>query len=96
MEVYYIYQIKCKDTEIKDFYIGSTRHFGQRLISHKHASKHNSNFKLYQFINKNGGWENWEMILFYYFGLSKHFPIPTRQSKNSILIQIQLLAKNYD
>ena len=63
MEVYYIYQIKCKDPNVKDFYIGSTRHWGQRKISHKHSCINNSNYKLYQYINMNGGWENWEMVL---------------------------------
>ena len=63
MEVYYIYQIKCKDTEIKDFYIGSTRHWEARKNSHKHNSIYKLKYRLYEFINKNGGWENWEMIL---------------------------------
>ena len=63
MEVYYIYQIKCKDTDIKDFYIGSTRHFEARKTSHKHASNNNINFKLYKFINDHGGWDNFEMNL---------------------------------
>ena len=48
MEVYYIYQIKCKNTEIKDFYIGSTRHWEARKNSHRYASNNNVQFKLYQ------------------------------------------------
>ena len=44
MEVYYIYQIKCKDPNVKDFYIGSTRHWQQRKIAHKHACINNFNF----------------------------------------------------
>ena len=63
MEHYYIYQIKCKDTEIKDFYIGSTRHWEARKKSHKHSCINNSNYKLYKYININGGWDNWDMIL---------------------------------
>ena len=59
----FIYQIKCKDPNITESYIGSTRHFGQRLTSHKHNCKKNMGSKLYQFINKNGGWDNWEMIM---------------------------------
>ena len=63
MEHYYIYQIKCKDENIKDSYIGSTKNWESRKNTHKHNSIHKIKYRLYEFINKNGGWENWEMIL---------------------------------
>ena len=63
MEVYYIYQIKCKDTDIKDFYIGSTKNWQARKNEHKYSCNNNVQFKLYQFINNNKGWDNFEMIL---------------------------------
>ena len=57
-----IYKIKCKDPLITEFYIGSTRNFKQRGYQHKANSK-KSNFKVYEFIRSNGGWDNFDMKL---------------------------------
>ena len=63
----HIYKLCCKDTEIKEIYIGSTINFTRRKCAHK-TDCHNINsdkyhLKVYQFIRENGGWENWTMIL---------------------------------
>jgi hypothetical protein len=63
METYYIYQIKCKNPDIIDSYIGSTKHWNARKIAHKHNCTVNFQYRLYEFINKNGGWENFEYKL---------------------------------
>ena len=62
-----IYKLCCKNTEIKDIYIGSTTNFTRRKYEHKsHCnninSKSHTQYK-YQFIRDNGGWDNWDMIL---------------------------------
>jgi hypothetical protein len=57
-----IYKIVCKDLNIKDCYIGHTTNFTQRKNRHK-TSSYTKNFKLYQFIRENGGWDNWDMIM---------------------------------
>jgi hypothetical protein len=58
-----VYSIRCKNPDIKDEYVGSTIDFIKRGKSHKYRSKDTiNNFKLYKFINDNGGWDNWEMI----------------------------------
>ena len=61
-----IYKICCKDTNIKDIYVGHTTCFTKRKYQHKCVSNNlNSkdyHLKVYQFINKNGGWDNWDMI----------------------------------
>lgn len=61
-----IYKIFCKDTTIKDIYIGHTTNFEKRKYQHKLCSKssfeNKNNIKLYNFINQNGGWDNWDMI----------------------------------
>ena len=58
------YCIKCKNTEIKDIYVGLTTNFSNRKGSHKHDCNcpEKNHVKLYTFINNNGGWDNWEMI----------------------------------
>jgi len=62
-----IYKLCCKDTNIKDIYIGSTSNFKLRKFAHKsdcyNISRRHYNYKVYQFIRENGGWENWTMIM---------------------------------
>jgi hypothetical protein len=60
-----IYKIVCNDLNIKDCYVGSTTDF----IRRKHVHRNNavnitprSHLYVYEFINKNGRWNNWEMI----------------------------------
>ena len=59
-QIIYIYEIYCKDCNVKDNYIGQTECIEQRLNQHMNLSK-TSDFKLYRCIRDNGGWENWEM-----------------------------------
>ena len=62
-----IYKLCCKDTNIKDIYIGSTTDFTKRKHDHKFRCNNEKskryNAKNYQFIRDNGGWENWDMVL---------------------------------
>ena len=59
------YKIFCKDTTIKELYVGLTTNFVQRKHGHKQSCKNekapNHNCKLYNAIRNAGGWENWEM-----------------------------------
>ena len=59
------YKIFCKDTTIKELYVGLTTNFVQRRHAHKQSCKNekapNHNCKLYNAIRNAGGWENWEM-----------------------------------
>ena len=55
-----IYKIICDD--LPDYiYIGHTTNFRKRKWQHNHSSK-TSEYKLYQTIRENGGFENWKMI----------------------------------
>jgi len=59
------YKIFCKDTTIKEIYVGLTTNFVQRKHGHKQSCKNekasNHNCKLYNAIRNAGGWENWQM-----------------------------------
>jgi len=59
------YKIYCKDTDVKDIYIGHTTNFVQRKIAHKQSCTHakycNHNCKVYSVIRQFGGWDNWNM-----------------------------------
>lgn len=57
-----IYKIVCNDLTITDCYVGSTTNFTKRKWHHKSNCEY-GNFKVYQFIRENGGWNNWSMIL---------------------------------
>ena len=59
------YKIFCKDSDIKDLYVGLTTNFVQRRHAHKQSCKNekamNHNCKLYNTIRNSGGWDNWQM-----------------------------------
>jgi len=61
-----IYKICCKDTKVKEEYIGSTCNWYKRKNCHKsdycNENNKNYNYAVYQCIRANGGWDNWEMI----------------------------------
>ena len=66
-----IYKIICKNSNIKDIYVGHTTNFVQRKYAHKQNSynKKSLNYmsKLYKTIRENGGWNNWNMIMVDFF-----------------------------
>jgi group I intron endonuclease len=64
---YYIYKICCKNINIKDCYVGSTKNINKRIIQHSSSSNNenqkNSVCNVYKFINENGKWDNWEVTI---------------------------------
>ena len=56
-----LYKIFCKDSSITDIYVGRTTNFILRKSQHKYQCKKKSKLYLYEFINNNGGWDNWNM-----------------------------------
>jgi len=55
----WIYCISCKDSNIDYEYIGSTNNFSRRVKEHKRLSKYKKR-RLYNYIRKYGGWDNWQ------------------------------------
>ena len=51
----YIYRLCCKDTDIKEEYIGSTKNFTKRKAQHKRECVKKTDLKVYNFICENGG-----------------------------------------
>jgi hypothetical protein len=63
--IYYFYKIVCDD--LPNFvYVGSTMSFANRKYNHKRNCYNENdkryNFKIYQTIRANGGWDNWRMV----------------------------------
>ena len=63
----HFYKIVCKDTSITDCYVGHTTDFTKRKRQHKSCclNENDSHYNvfLYDFIRKNGNWNNWDMVL---------------------------------
>lgn len=61
-----MYKIVCKDLNITDCYVGHTTMFSKRKYQHKMICNNPNgkfyNFKVYETIRQNGGWDNWEII----------------------------------
>jgi hypothetical protein len=72
-----IYKITCKDTNIKDVYVGHTTNFVQRKHAHKqgcnNAKSTNYKCKLYEVMRNNGGWTNWNMEIINFFNCIDHY-----------------------
>lgn len=58
-----IYKIVCNDLNITDCYVGHTTDFRKRKAHHKCNAINKKILKVYNFINENGGWDNWQMIM---------------------------------
>lgn len=60
-----IYKISCKDSKVKDVYVGYTTNFIQRKYFHKNNCINRKavdyDEHLYAIIRKHGGWENWKI-----------------------------------
>jgi|688.fasta_scaffold53381_1 hypothetical protein len=61
-----IYKIVCNDLNITDVYVGSTTDFVRRKSEHRRCCTNEKaksyNYKVYQTIRCNGGWDNFTMI----------------------------------
>jgi hypothetical protein len=66
-----IYKIVCNDLNITDVYVGFTTDFTRRKGEHKRKINNEKsksyNFKVYQTIRDNGGWDNFTMVLVEYY-----------------------------
>jgi len=58
MENYYIYCLY--NDELPEYYVGHTKDLKRRFAKHKQKSK-NKNYKVYKYINNNGGIDNFKM-----------------------------------
>lgn len=59
----YIYKLCCKDTNITDIYVGSTKNPSRRKQEHKSRCNKGYPWTVYQKIRECGGFENWDLIV---------------------------------
>ena len=86
-----IYKIYCKDENIKDFYIGSSKDLYDRMRVHK-SMCYNENvsgysLKIYEFIRENGDWKNFDVEIVEYY--------PCKNEKE-LKIREQYYIKKYE
>ena len=66
-----IYRIYCKNPDIKDCYIGSSKCIYFRINCHKSVCYNKTireyNLKIYEFIRNNGGWDNFDYEILEYY-----------------------------
>lgn len=64
---YVFYKFVCNDENIKCCYVGSTANFSDRkrhhFDAHNNQNSDRYNYKIYETIRANGGWENWKMVI---------------------------------
>jgi len=89
-----IYKITCKDTNIKDVYVGHTTNFVQRKHAHKQSCMNpkstNHACKLYAIIRQNGGWTNWIMEIIHFFKCNNQCEARTKEQEYFILLNATL------
>jgi hypothetical protein len=66
MVKYTIYEISCKDENVKSTYVGQTKAFNNRKENHKNPLNDKTrsslySYPLYKAVRENGGWDNWEI-----------------------------------
>jgi hypothetical protein len=89
-----IYKIICKNTTIKDVYVGHTTNFIQRKYAHKQncVNEKSTNYKckLYEVIRNNGGWNNWSMEIVGFFNCNDHYEAIKKEHEYSELLHATL------
>jgi len=79
-----IYKIVCKDINVKEIYIGSTcNELKKRKNQHKTRCNNSNdkkyNLNVYQYIRKNGGWQNFDMIIIEKFECNDKLELHARE-----------------
>ena len=89
-----IYKITCKDTDIKELYVGHTTNFVQRKHAHKQSCMNpkstNHTCKLYAIIREHGGWTNWIMEIIHFFKCNDQCEARTKEQEYFILLNATL------
>jgi hypothetical protein len=89
-----IYKITCKDSEIKDVYVGHTTNFVQRKHAHKQSCNNpktpNYDCKLYNTIREKGGWSNWKMEIINFFNCYDHYEARQKEQEYFISLNANL------
>jgi len=90
-----IYKICCKDTIIRDCYVGETKDIEKSKKRHYLEYKNVCDLKVYKFIKDNGGWDNWYFDIIEEFEASSRRFILDRQKHYIEILNSTLNNANY-
>ena len=89
-----IYTITCKDTSIKELYVGHTTNFVQRKHAHKQSCMNpkstNHACKLYAIMREHGGWTNWRMEIVHFFTCNNQCEARIKEQEYFVLLNATL------
>jgi hypothetical protein len=78
-----VYKICCLDPNITSCYVGSTTDTQHRQRTHKsHCNNPNdeiTNYKVYQVIRDNGGWDNWRVMTIEEYPCKSKYELEVRE-----------------
>lgn len=81
----YVYKLCCKDVNITDFYIGSSKNVNSRTQVHKsHCNNPNDkkhNYCVYKCIRNNGGFENWHIVILETINFDENYKLRNLEAK---------------
>ena len=93
-----VYKLKCRDTNITEFYIGSSVDFHVRKTKHKSACNNLNNkdycYPLYMFINVNGGFDNWDFEIIKEYNLISKKELEQNEQAYIDLLKSHLNSQN--
>jgi hypothetical protein len=83
MKTGFVYKLVSKDIEVKECYVGSTGNTRVRKAHHKSDCNNvNSklfNYKVYQYIRDNSGFQNWDLIVLETVQYNQKFELRARE-----------------
>ena len=85
-----IYKIFCKDQTVTDTYVGHTTNFVKRKYQHKIMSSCSKQLKIYETIQNNGGWDNWNMIVIAIYNCKDSTEAKIREQEHCDLLKPSL------
>jgi len=89
-----IYKIACKNSSVKDVYVGHTTNFVQRKYAHKQTCNNSKspcyNLKLYKTIRENGNWYNWDMTIINFYNCKNHLEARQKEQEYYVLLEATL------
>ena len=86
----FVYKLVCKDINVKECYVGSTGNTRIRKAHHKsdcnNVNGKNFNFRVYQYIRENDGFQNWELIVLETVQYNQKFELRARERHHMELL----------
>jgi len=79
----FVYKLVCKDINVTECYVGSTTNTRIRKAHHKHTCNSVNgdryNYRVYEYIRNNDGFENWELIVLETVQYDQRFELRSRE-----------------